>query len=46
MTDVNHNKKLNLEVVQENFAQVLNNVLPSGEPVKITSDVDDATLIS
>ena len=32
--------------MQENFAQVLNKVLLSGEPVKITSDADDALLIS
>ena len=32
--------------MQENVAQVLNNVLLIGEPVKITSDADDAIFIS
>ena len=32
--------------MQENFAPVLNNVLLNGEPVKITSNADDAIFIS
>jgi antitoxin YefM len=47
MTDVNQNmKQLNLEDVQANFEQVFNDVLVSGEPVKIMKDTGNAILVS
>ena len=45
MTDAKHNiKQISIQDVQENFEQVLDDVLVSGEPVKITSDNDNAIL--
>jgi len=39
-------KCLNLEVVQENFEQVFNDILLSGEPVQITREAGNAILVS
>ena len=47
MTDVKYNmKQIKLDDLQENFEQILGDVLLSGEPVKITNDAGDAILIS
>jgi antitoxin YefM len=47
MTDAKHiMKQFNLEDVQENFEQVFDDVLLSGEPVKIARDTGDAVLVS
>ena len=47
MIDAKHiMKQFNLEDVQENFEQVFDDVLLSGEPVKIARDTGDAVLVS
>jgi PHD/YefM family antitoxin component YafN of YafNO toxin-antitoxin module len=39
-------KNLNLEDVQDNFDQLFDDVLPSGEPLKITRDTGNVVLVS
>lgn len=47
MTDVKHHmKQVQLKDVQENFEQVLEGVLVSGEPVEILKETGDAILVS
>ena len=47
MNDIKYNmKQINLDDLEENFEQVLGDVIVSSEPVKIMSDADDAILIS
>ena len=47
MTDVKHHmKQVQLKDVQENFEQVLEGVLVSGEPVEILKETGNAFLIS
>ena len=47
MTDARHSmKKVKLKDVQENFEQVLDDVLVSGEPVKILKETGNAILVS
>ena len=47
MTDTRHSmKQVKLKDVQENFEQVLDDVLVSGEPVKILKDTGNAILVS
>ena len=47
MTDARHEiKRLKLEDVEANFEQVLDDVLVSGELVKIVKDTENAILIS
>ena len=46
MTEVVHNmKQFSAKNVQDNFEQVIDDVFLSGEPVKITSDAGNATLV-
>ena len=44
--DTHDMKQFNLEDVQENFEQVFNDVLLSGELVKITRDAGNSLLVS
>ena len=47
MTDVKHHmKQVQLKDVQENFEQVLDDVLVSGEPVEIQKETGNAILVS
>ena len=47
MTDVKHHmKQVQLKDVQENFEQVLEGVLVSGEPVETLKETGDAILVS
>ena len=47
MTDARDNiKQVQLEDVQENFEQIFENVLVSGEPTKILKDTGNAILVS
>ena len=47
MTGVKHHmKQARLEDVQENFEQVLDDVLVSGEPVEILKETGNAILVS
>ena len=47
MTDVKHHmKQVQLKDVHENFEQVLEGVLVSGEPVEILKETGDAILVS
>ena len=47
MTDVKyHMKQVQLKDVQENFEQVLDDVVVSGEPVKIVKETGNAVLVS
>jgi len=47
MTKVTQNvKQFNLKDLQENFDQVFDDVLLSGEPVKITRDTGNVVLVS
>ena len=47
MTDVKHHmKRIQLKDVQENFEQVLDDVLVSGGPIKIVKDTGNAILVS
>ena len=47
MTDARHSmKKVQLKDVQENFGQIFEDVLVSGEPVEILKDTGDAILVS
>lgn len=47
MTDVKHHmKQVQLKDVQENFEQVLEGVLVSGEPVEILKETGNAILVS
>ena len=47
MTDARHSmKQVQLKDVQENFEQIFEDVLVSGEPVKILKDTGNAILVS
>ena len=47
MTDVKHHmKQVKLKGVQENFEQVVDDVLVSGEPVEILKETGNAILVS
>ena len=47
MTDAIHSmKQIQLKDVQENFEQVLDDVLVSGEPVEILKETGNAVLVS
>lgn len=47
MTDVKHHtKQVQLKDVQENFEQIFEDVLVSGEPVEILEETGNATLVS
>lgn len=47
MTDARHSmKQVQLKDVQENFEQVLDDVLVSGEPAKILKETGNAILVS
>ena len=47
MTEVKHHmKRIQLKDVQENFEQVLDDVLVSGGPIKIVKDTGNAILVS
>ena len=47
MTDARHSmKQVKLKDVQENFEQVLDDVLVSGEPVEILKETGNAILVS
>ena len=47
MTDARHHmKQIQLNDVQENFEQVLDDVLVSGEPVEIQKETGNAILVS
>ena len=47
MTDVKHHMKLvQLKDVQENFEQIFEDVLVSGEPVEILKETGNAILVS
>ena len=47
MTDARHSmKQVQLKDVQENFEQVLDDVLVSGEPVEILKETGNAILVS
>ena len=47
MTDTRHSmKQVKLKDVQENFEQVLDDVLVSGEPVEIQNETGSAILVS
>ena len=47
MTDVKHHmKQVHLKDVQENFEQIFEDVLMSGEPVEILKETGDAILVS
>ena len=47
MTDARHNmKQIQLEDVKENFEQIFEDVLVSGEPVEILKETGNAVLVS
>ena len=47
MTDARHSmKQVKLKDVQENFEQVLDDVLVSGEPIEILKETGNAILVS
>jgi len=47
MTDAKHSmKQVQLKDVQENFEQIFEDVLMSGEPVKILKEMGNAILVS
>ena len=47
MSEVTHNmKQFNLKDLEENFDQVFDDVLLSGEPFKITTDTGNVVLVS
>ena len=47
MTDAKHSmKQVQLKDVQENFEQIIEDVLMSGEPVKILKEMGNAILVS
>ena len=47
MTDVKHHmKQIQLKDVQENFEQIFEDVLVSGEPVEILKETGNAILVS
>ena len=47
MTDVEHHmKRVQLKDVQENFEQIFEDVLVSGEPVEILKETGNAILVS
>ena len=47
MTDARHSvKQIQLEVGQENFEQIFEDVLVSGEPVEIQKETGNAILVS
>ena len=47
MTDVKHHmKRIQLKDVQENFEQIFEDVLVSGEPVEILKETGNAILVS
>ena len=47
MTDVkNHIKQVHLKDVQENFEQIFEDVLVTGEPVEILKETGNAILVS